>query len=264
MNWFFLNKISTLPLSMLSLDTIKKHSSLATDGKWQLRLAEPMAMGNEAVKVSDPPLADDHEITDVNGLPCYRMKSNPRGFGVIINNKIFSGGLRDRIGTDKDAASLKALFVRLGFNTEQYDNLTAREMVDKLTEISKIDHKKFDCLMVAILTHGIEGELHGTDGELISVKDLTKLFCNDKCPSLVGKPKIFILQACRGKNRDSGVNYDVTDGDGKEEEHWKINEEQFDVNLFGNEVFETDSGGLLNEFLFVIWLCMLIYYIAKG
>ena len=67
MNWFFLNKISTLPLSMLSLDTIKEHSSLATDEKGQLRLAKPMAIGNEAVKVSDPPLANDHEITDVNG-----------------------------------------------------------------------------------------------------------------------------------------------------------------------------------------------------
>ena len=66
------------------------------------------------------------------------MKSNSRGFGVIINNEIFSGGMRDRMGTDKDSVSLKALFVRLGFNTEQYDDLTAREMVDKLTEIFKL------------------------------------------------------------------------------------------------------------------------------
>ena len=78
---------------------------------------------------------------------------------------------------------------------------------------------------------GIEGKLQGTDGEFIPVKDLTKFFCNDKCPSLVGKPNIFILQACRGENRDSGVNHDVTDGDGKEEEHWKINEEQFDLGI---------------------------------
>ncbi|KAF4074725.1 hypothetical protein AMELA_G00242560 [Ameiurus melas] len=35
---------------------------------------------------------------------------------------------------------------------------------------------------------------------------MTSLFRGDKCQSLVGKPKIFILQACRGNKQDEAVN----------------------------------------------------------
>ena len=36
-----------------------------------------------------------------------------------------------------------------------------------------VDHSKFDCLCVAILTHGKNGELYGTDGVSVPVKEIT-------------------------------------------------------------------------------------------
>ena len=40
-------------------------------------------------------------------------------------------------------------------------------------DVADLDHSKFDCLMVAVLTHGINGKLYSTDGDLIPVDDVT-------------------------------------------------------------------------------------------
>ena len=47
--------------------------------------------------------------------------------------------------------------------------------------------------MCAILTHGEEGVVYGTDDK-IEVKTLLEPFKGDKCRGLVGKPKIFFIQ----------------------------------------------------------------------
>ena len=233
---------------MPSLDTIKDDPKLVGDGEtWpfdQAKLVE-----NETVDVPAPPSYED--LTDARSLPSYTMKANPRGLGIIINNKIFTCGMKNREGTDKDATALQRLFTSLGFYTNRYNDLTGTQIRRVFNEAASIDHKKFDCLIVAILTHGIKGKLYGTDGELIPVEDLTKLFNGYRCPSLIGKPKIFILQACRGGNFDYGVEHDMTDAaDSKEIDFAKASEEQFESvkdKTFQDEVEETDSGytGLL-------------------
>ena len=64
------------------------------------------------------------------------------------------------------------------------------DMHKKLEEVSRLNHAKYDCLIVCILTHGISGRLYSTDGVLIPVEELTKYFDGVHCPSLVGKPKV--------------------------------------------------------------------------
>ena len=229
------------PLVMPPVDTIKHNPDLMGEGK--LPFEPPKPVGNER----DEPSPSAVDVTDVNGLPCYQMKSYPQGIGVIINNKKFRGYLGNREGTDVDAAALQRLFTYLGFYTYRYNDLTSGQMMDVLTKVSKIDHKKYNCLLVAILTHGAQGKLHGTDSQSIPVESLTKLFHGDQCPSLVGKPKIFILQACRGEKRDQGVPYDTTDGDcDKKLNHNVASEEQYDfieANLLKKEADEADSVG---------------------
>jgi caspase 7 len=55
------------------------------------------------------------------------------------------------------------------------------------------------------MTHGKkEGKIFGADREF-KVEGLWKKFIGDNCPSLVGKPKLFFIQACRGNLCDPGV-----------------------------------------------------------
>ena len=83
---------------------------------------------------------------------------------MIINNKRFPSALGDREGTEVDAAALQELFKYLGFDTKRYNDLSASKMRHTLKMVSETDHKIFDCLLIAILTHGVEGKLYGTDG----------------------------------------------------------------------------------------------------
>jgi caspase-like apoptosis-related cysteine protease len=55
------------------------------------------------------------------------------------------------------------------------------------------DHSDADCIMVTVLTHGEGNYLHAYD-VLYSVDKLWSPFTADKCPTLAGKPKIFIIQ----------------------------------------------------------------------
>ena len=50
-----------------------------------------------------------------------------------------------------------------------------------------------DCFVCAILTHGEEGYVFGVDAK-IETKQLLEPFKGNNCGSLVGKPKIFIIQ----------------------------------------------------------------------
>ena len=61
----------------------------------------------------------------VDNIPklVYKMNARPRGVGIVINNRNFTCGMKDRVGTDKDADSLVRLFKYLGFYTNRYDNL---------------------------------------------------------------------------------------------------------------------------------------------
>lgn len=239
---FFGTAKTPQPLVMPSLDSIKDNPSLVGDGSWPFEMAKPAE--NETFEVPDPPSSDD--LTDARGLPSYQMKSQPRGLGIIVNNKVFTCGMKNREGTDKDATALQRLFTHLGFHTNRYNDLNGTQFRRIFNDAAAVDHKKFDCLMVAILTHGIKGKLYATDGELIPVEELTKLFNGYRCPSLIGKPKIFLLQACRGGSFDYGVEHDMTDAaEDKDIDYAKASEEQFDsikAKTFEEEVEETDSG----------------------
>jgi len=58
------------------------------------------------------------------------------------------------------------------------------------------DHTLHDCVGVGVLSHGTHrGQLYGVDGQLITVTGL--LTPLKHCASLVGKPKIVIVEVSR-------------------------------------------------------------------
>ena len=71
-------------------------------------------------------------------------------------------------------------------------------MQQSLRELSKLNHSSFDCMIVAILSHGIDGAIYGIDEHLVKVEDIVRYFDGQNCPTMAGKPKLFFLQACRG------------------------------------------------------------------
>ncbi|XP_017336114.1 caspase 8 isoform X1 [Ictalurus punctatus] len=140
----------------------------------------------------DNPVKAASEITE------YKMSSEPRGFCVIINNVNFASPLKERYGSKLDEDSLKEVFQWLGFNVCVHKNQTAEQMKDLLKKYSQ-QHHDGDCFVCCIMSHGSSDGVHGTDGAIVSRDDIFGPFSGNSCPSLINKPKVFIIQACRGK-----------------------------------------------------------------
>ena len=61
-------------------------------------------------------------------------------------------------------------------------------------------------IILGIYYHGYYGDvLYGTTGQRIVIQEVIEIFSGARCPTLIGKPKIFIVQACRGRRRNQTV-----------------------------------------------------------
>ncbi|NWH15873.1 CASP6 protein, partial [Grus americana] len=136
----------------------------------------------------------------------YKMNHQRRGVALIFNHEHFFWHLKlpDRRGTIADRNNLKHSLTDLGFEVRQFDDLKAEDVLQKLWEASKDDHSNADCFVCVFLSHGENDHVYAYDDH-IKIETITDMFRGDQCQSLVGKPKIFIIQACRGDKHDDPV-----------------------------------------------------------
>ncbi|XP_029359250.1 caspase-6 [Echeneis naucrates] len=136
----------------------------------------------------------------------YKMNNKRRGLALIFNQEHFFWqlGLSIRHGTNADRYNLEKRLKDLDFEVKAYDNYKLNEVIEKISEAAQDNHSDADCFLLVFLSHGEDDCVYAYDAK-ISIQDITSLFKGDKCRSLVGKPKIFILQACRGDKHDEPV-----------------------------------------------------------
>lgn len=135
----------------------------------------------------------------------YKMTSRPRGPCLIINNIDFDSDIfPQRKGSDIDAMRFDDVFKQLGFTTFLHRNQTADQMKSLCKEIASHCEKKHNALFVILLSHGSETGIYGTDGIEVDLHDIITFFDNKHCKAMVGKPKVFVIQACRGRQVDYG------------------------------------------------------------
>lgn len=136
----------------------------------------------------------------------YKMRSCRRGICLIINNVQFElDSLPIRKGSDMDAHRFKKIFTQLGFSVESKRNLTSDKMKATFKQISARCSSKHDALIIILLSHGTESGLYATDGLEVDLNDILTNFDNKRCKQMIGRPKVFIIQACRGRLFDYGV-----------------------------------------------------------
>lgn len=149
----------------------------------------------------------------------YNMDYPTMGMCLIINNKNFNKctGMTTRNGTDIDAGTALKTFAGLGYKMIIENDLTVAEMKNKMLTVSKMDHSNSASFVCVLLSHGDEGILYGTDGfEKLDV--LVSYFKGTNCKDLVGKPKLFFIQACRGSQLDDGIESDTIETDSVSEQ----------------------------------------------
>ncbi|NXF37491.1 CASP8 protein, partial [Nyctibius bracteatus] len=155
-------------------------------------------------------------------LEAYKMTSQPRGVCLILNNHNFAKAreavpepknMKDRNGTDVDAASLRSVFSKLHFTIAEYRDLTAEEIRKTVNIYRCEDHTDKDCFVCCILSHGKKGIIYGVDGQEVPIQELTTSFTGQNCHSLAGKPKVFFVQACQGDACQQGVTIETDSGE---------------------------------------------------
>ncbi|XP_006897552.1 PREDICTED: caspase-14 [Elephantulus edwardii] len=115
--------------------------------------------------------------------------------------------IQDRSGAQHDVEALRSLCQTLGFKTTVRTDLTAQAFQEELAQFrGQLDTHRVpvSCALVALMAHGgPKGQLFGADGQEVQPKALVLEL--SRCWALQGCPKIFLLQACRGGHRDSGM-----------------------------------------------------------
>ncbi|KAM6987502.1 caspase-1-like [Tautogolabrus adspersus] len=125
---------------------------------------------------------------------------------LLITNIKFTEVEHNRDGAEKDEENMKKLLNSLGYEVVKCQNLTGKEINDAVIEFSK--HPKLkgtDSVLVVIMSHGKLGAVLGVDwkdettGDEFPINNIYTHLGSEKCPALLNKPKIIIIQACRGE-----------------------------------------------------------------
>uniref|UniRef100_A0A8C5L4Y4 Caspase 4, apoptosis-related cysteine peptidase n=1 Tax=Jaculus jaculus TaxID=51337 RepID=A0A8C5L4Y4_JACJA len=124
---------------------------------------------------------------------------------LIICNTEFDY-LSRRDGANFDISGMEGLLKDLGYSVLVKDKLTSKGMESVLQDFAALqEHKSSDSAFVVLMSHGT---LHGICGTAHSNKNpdvlhydtIYQILNNRKCPGLRDKPKVIIVQACRGEN----------------------------------------------------------------
>ncbi|XP_047988533.1 caspase Dronc-like isoform X2 [Leguminivora glycinivorella] len=148
------------------------------------------------------------KFMDDNGkdIKLYPTRGRRRGVLVVFSYIEFREHTMEtyRRGVDVDCQMLKNLFSEIGFEVISYQNLTRDET---LAQMKNLPLKGAECVFIVISSHGYgrdgswDTDIRCSDGGLISAHAVVDHFNNQNCPVLIGIPKVFIFQMCRGENR---------------------------------------------------------------
>ncbi|XP_046722917.1 caspase-6-like [Silurus meridionalis] len=113
----------------------------------------------------------------------------------------------ERWGTNKDRDNLTERFQALGFEVHCHNNKKKADVLKEIRKAATANHADADSFVCIFLSHGDEGEIEACDAKIkiLKIKNITDFFRGDECKSLVGKPKIFIFQACAGNKYEDAV-----------------------------------------------------------
>ena len=141
----------------------------------------------------------------------YEMNKNPRGLCVIVNNVKFKNKGLNRPGAVQDEHSLKRLFRELAFKVVTHRNLTNHKLERLAQKLGKKNHRAYNAFVFIVMSHGEDRDcILGYGGRVTTVKSLMIEFLQKECPSLKDKPKVFIIQTCRGWRSDADNSVVVT------------------------------------------------------
>ena len=148
------------------------------------------------------------------------------GMCLIINQTFKQHPLLYRAGTEKDEQDLKTVWDHLGCRNfvKIKRDLSKFEMMEALKSFrDNLREHNPDYFVICILGHGNlnkkkrRDEVMDANLEMVSMNKIKNMFVDGRqCPSMIGKPKLFFVQACRGKENQNMIDTDMSETDGED------------------------------------------------
>ncbi|XP_027628641.1 caspase-13-like isoform X1 [Tupaia chinensis] len=132
-----------------------------------------------------------------------KEKGDRTRLALIICNTEFDH-LPRRNGSNHDITGMKGLLEDLGYSVDVEENLTARAMELVLRKFAaRPEHKTSDSSFFVCMSHGILEGICGINHsdenpDVLPYDPIFQILNNRNCPHLKDKPKVIIIQACRG------------------------------------------------------------------
>nr|XP_023410516.1 LOW QUALITY PROTEIN: caspase-12-like [Loxodonta africana] len=123
---------------------------------------------------------------------------------IICNKELDHPSTRD--GAEIDISGMQDVLENLGYLVVVKKNLSAQEMEEELRQFAaRPEHKSSDSTFLVFMSHGILdgicGKKHSSQQpDILKDDTIFRIFNNSNCKNLKDKPKIIIMQACRGDN----------------------------------------------------------------
>ncbi|XP_042171046.1 caspase-14-like isoform X1 [Oncorhynchus tshawytscha] len=139
----------------------------------------------------------------------YDMSGQRRALLLIVRDK--EKMKSNRCGFEVDRQTMEKFFEGFGFQYHSVLDETAQEMKEKVINFRNSINRSsgnISCVFVVTSSHGHRDVIIGADKKTLAVKDIIEPFGDELCPKMKGKPKVFIIDACRGSNHDTGVHFD--------------------------------------------------------
>ncbi|MBN3288316.1 CASP1 protein, partial [Polyodon spathula] len=153
---------------------------------------------------STPEFVSHTQETEAGSIYKIEDKARRQRLALIINNIEFKKPEMRRNGAQQDQEQMKKLLEELGYSVELHNNQSAQEMESTLILFSqREEHTKSDSTFVVLMSHGVRDGICGklSDNEktdILKTDKIFNIFNTKNCAGLRGKPKVIIIQACRG------------------------------------------------------------------
>jgi hypothetical protein len=139
------------------------------------------------------------------GINQYKMDHRERGIALVINIQKFDPTpfaqkqLEERVWSIKDVESLRHTLEYLDFDFQLLQNLNTEQIKASIHALVKyVDFTDRDCFLCVVMSHGNRDKIMASDNVEVSFEEIMAPI--KSCKSLIGKPKLFFFQSCRGKN----------------------------------------------------------------
>lgn len=159
------------------------------------------------------PVSDSLRREKMNNPDIYKVSdaSIKSRVALLITNRNFTDDNLTRKGAEKDEENMEDLLTSLQYEVVKHKDLTAKDIEKALREFTT--HPKLkdtDSVFVVIMSHGKRGFVLGVDHredkpDEFPVDKIYKYLGPQKCSALMDKPKIIIIQACRGEKGGSVI-----------------------------------------------------------